>query len=165
MNDKKAARTYMLFKVHKAHQEGSAPPEWPVISGSGSITENPSKFCQHYMKQVSKDHASFFWDTFDFLRHIQNIENLLDNAILATIDVTGLYTHIPRDEGMQATREALDRRADKTMPTDLPQRSFPCSSPCGLQGWKKSWNIPYQSQDSTTNPKQTQKMFEWHAQM
>ena len=76
-------RPCMLFKVHKAHQEGSAPPEWPVISGSGSITENPSKFCQHYMKQVSKDHASFFRDTFDFLRHIQNIENLLDNAILA----------------------------------------------------------------------------------
>ena len=62
MNDKKAARTYMLFKVHKAHQEGSAPPERPVISGSGLITENPSKFCQHYMKQVSKDHASFLRD-------------------------------------------------------------------------------------------------------
>ena len=119
MNDKKAARTYMLFKVHKAHQEGSAPPERPVISGSGSITENPSKFCQHYMKQVSKDHASFLRDTCDFLLHIQNIENLPDNAILATIDVTGLYTHIPRDEGMQATREGLDRRANKTVPTDF----------------------------------------------
>ena len=109
----------MLFKVHKAHQEGSAPPERPVISGSGSITENPSKFCQHYMKQVSKDHTSFLRDTCDFLLHIQNIENLPDNAILATIDVTGLYTHIPWDEGMQATREALDRRADKTVPTDF----------------------------------------------
>ena len=51
----------------KAHQEGSVPPERPVNSGSGTITENPSKFCQHYMKQVSKDHASFFRDTFDFL--------------------------------------------------------------------------------------------------
>ena len=36
--EKSAARLYMLFKVHKAHQEGTAPPERPVISGSGSIT-------------------------------------------------------------------------------------------------------------------------------
>ena len=66
--EKAAARLYLLFKVHKAHQER------PVISGSGSITENPSRFCQHYMKQVSKDHDSFIRDTCDFLRHIQNIE-------------------------------------------------------------------------------------------
>ena len=72
--EKAAARLYLLFKVHKAHQEGTAPPERPVISGSGSITENPSRFCQHYMKQVSKDHDSFIRDTCDFLRHIQNIE-------------------------------------------------------------------------------------------
>ena len=45
------------------------------------------------MKQVSKDHASFLCDTCDFLRNIQNIENLPDNVILATVDVTGLYTH------------------------------------------------------------------------
>ena len=38
---------------------------------------------------------------------------------MATIDVTGLYTHIPRDEGIQATREALDRRMDKAVPTDF----------------------------------------------
>ena len=79
------------------------------------------------MKQVSKDHASFLRDTCDFLLHIQNIENLPDNAILATIDVTGLYTHIPRDKGMQATREALDRRADKTVPTDFIVKLLSCS--------------------------------------
>ena len=45
------------------------------------------------MKQVSKDHASFLCDTCDFLRNIQNIENVPDNVILATVDVTGLYTH------------------------------------------------------------------------
>ena len=117
--DKKCGRMYMLFKVHKQHQEGAAPPERPVISGSGAITENPSKFCQHYMKQVSKDHASYLRDTCDFLRHIQNIENLPANSVLVTIDVTGLYTHIPRDEGIQATREALNRRQDQSVPTEF----------------------------------------------
>ena len=82
------------------NQEGVAPPERPVISGSGALTENPSKFCQHYMKQVSKDHKSYLRDTCDFLRHIQNIENLPSSSVLVTIDVTGLYTHIPRDKGV-----------------------------------------------------------------
>ena len=59
------------------------------------------------MKQVSKDHDSYIRDTCDFLRHIQNMEGRLpENAVLVTIDVTGLYTHIPRDEGIKATREA-----------------------------------------------------------
>ena len=71
------------------------------------------------MKQVSKNHDSFIRDTCDFLRHVQNIENLPPNSVLVTIDVTGLYTHIPRDEGIQATREALDRRKDKSVPTEL----------------------------------------------
>ena len=90
-----------------------------MISGSGALTENPSKFCQNYMKQVSKDHASYLRDTCDFLRHIQNIENLPSNSVLVTIDVTGLYTHIPRDEGVQATREALNRRKDQSVPTEF----------------------------------------------
>ena len=55
--------------------------------------------------------------TCDFLRHSQSIDNLPPNSVLVTIDVTGLYTHIPRDEGIKATREALDRRKDKSVPT------------------------------------------------
>ena len=31
--EKAAASLYLLFKVHKAHQEGTAPLEHPVISG------------------------------------------------------------------------------------------------------------------------------------
>ena len=53
------------------------------------------------------------------MRHIQNIENLPTNSHLVTIDVTGLYTHIPRDEGVQATREALYRRMDQSVPTEF----------------------------------------------
>ena len=45
----------MWPNVHKEHQEGVAPPERPMISGSAALTE----ICQHYMKQVSKDYASY----------------------------------------------------------------------------------------------------------
>ena len=137
----------ICFKVHKQHQEGVAPPKRPVISGSGALTENPSKFCQYYMKQVSKDHWSYLLDMCDFLRHIKNIENLPPNSHLVTIDITGLYTHIPRDKGVQATRKALYRRKD-----------------C-IQSRKKFRKSAYQSEDSQTSPPQRKKNCEWNAQM
>ena len=41
---------YCTFKVHKPHKEGDTPPERPIISGSGSITENPSLYIEHHLK-------------------------------------------------------------------------------------------------------------------
>ena len=31
---------YELFKVHKDHSQPDLPPERPIVSGCGSITEN-----------------------------------------------------------------------------------------------------------------------------
>ena len=36
-----------------------------------------------------------------------------------TIDVTGLYTNIPINEGLESARKALDERVDKSVPTDF----------------------------------------------
>ena len=36
--DKDPGKFYAMFKVHKEHQEGKAPPERPIISCCGSIT-------------------------------------------------------------------------------------------------------------------------------
>ena len=47
------AKFYELFKVHKSHTPGVAPPERPIISASGSITENCT-FCGKPDKRSSK---------------------------------------------------------------------------------------------------------------
>ena len=44
--DKTGAKFYEIFKVHKQHLEGETPPERPIISGSGSLTENIGLFVQ-----------------------------------------------------------------------------------------------------------------------
>ena len=36
-----------------------------------------------------------------------------------TIDIIGLFTNIPQEEGAQATQEALDERETKTVPTEF----------------------------------------------
>ena len=39
-------------------------------------------------------------------------------SLLVTLDVTSLYTNIPREEGLDACREALDTREVLDSPTD-----------------------------------------------
>ena len=58
-SDKKPAKFYQLFKVHKNHEKGKAPPERPIISGSGSFTENISLFVEHHIKNLSNKHSTY----------------------------------------------------------------------------------------------------------
>ena len=42
---------------------------------------------------------------------------MLEDTILCTIDVVGLYSNIPHEDGLEAMRKALDERGDKTVST------------------------------------------------
>ena len=118
-SEKTPGKFYQLFKVHKAHEVGKAPPERPIISGSGSITENISLFVEHHVKQLATQHPSYLQDTPDFLRNIEAINSegpLPTNSMLVSIDVSALYTNIPQDEGVEATREALESADVSSIP-------------------------------------------------
>ena len=60
---KGAARFYELFKVHKKHTAPETPPERPIISASGSVTENLGLFVEHYIKDLANKHPSYLQDT------------------------------------------------------------------------------------------------------
>ena len=54
--------------------------------------------------------SSYVKDTNDFLRKIEECSSDIDEkAILVTMDVKSLYTNIPNDEGIRATRTFLSR--------------------------------------------------------
>ena len=89
------------FKVHKKHVPGRAPPERPIISGSGSITEGISQFVQHHIQDLSVKHPSYIQDTPDVLRCRNDLENVTNEAILVTCDVSALYTNIQRHDMME----------------------------------------------------------------
>ena len=122
-DEKAAARFYATFKVHKTHEVGKAPPERPIISGNGSVTENISAFVDHHIKALAVKHFSFLQDTPDFLRYLESEinsgEKLPANTIVATIDVVGLYTNIPIEDGLEAVRDALEEREDKSVSTEF----------------------------------------------
>ena len=116
------ARFYCNFKVHKKHLPGEFPPVRPIISGSGSTTENIGKFVQYHIQNLAKSHKSFLEDTPHFLREIEVINQglpLPQNTILVTIDIQGAYQNIPQDDGVQILHEALEGRKEKHIPSEL----------------------------------------------
>ena len=48
------AKFYELFKIHKPHIPGEAPPERPIISASGSVTDNIALFVETHLKKPRK---------------------------------------------------------------------------------------------------------------
>jgi hypothetical protein len=56
---------------------------------------------------------------------VNNGEPRPTNTIKATIDVCALYTNIPMEEGLEAVREALEERVDKSVTTEFLQHLLP----------------------------------------
>lgn len=96
----KAGRFYLLPKLHK-----KGCPGRPVISGCNTPTEKISAFVDHHLKPLVTSVPSYIKDTNDFLRKLIDIGTIPKEAILVTIDVVGLYPHIPHDEGLGKGRE------------------------------------------------------------
>ena len=61
---------------------------------------------------------SYIKDSGHFLEKINSLGCIPDNAILVTADVVGLYSSISLQAGLNALKEALDKRRLKKIPTD-----------------------------------------------
>ncbi len=109
----RTARFYHLPKIHKAGHPGR-----PIVSSCGAPTERISEFVDHHLKPLVQQTPSYIRDTTDFLQKLSGIGSLPPNCILATLDVSSLYTNIPHQEGIQACRDALNRRPRQQPSTD-----------------------------------------------
>ena len=104
------SRFYCNLKVHKKYEH--IPPVRPIDSGSGSFIENIGKFVVHNLKEVSNTYDTFIEDSPDFIRQIEgmNKSNIPSNALIVTMDVSNLFTNIPKEEGLESASECLDER-------------------------------------------------------
>ena len=59
------------------------------------------------MRPLVPEIKSYIKDTNDFLNKLGQVGELPEGSILCTIDVVGLYPHIPHSEGLEALKEAL----------------------------------------------------------
>ena len=114
-----ASKLYLLPKIHKEYED--FPKCRPIIASSGCNTERISWFVDQIVKDDVKSIESFIEDTPDLLRKIIDINergDVPDGTMPIAIDIKGMYTNIPLDEGLAAFRDCLDKRSDKSIPTD-----------------------------------------------
>ena len=83
---------YTLTKIHKKTLVGR-----PIVSGSSGPTERISSFVDSLLQPVAIKQESYIKDTTDFINFIENTQ-IPDNVVLATLDVSSLYTNIPQEE-------------------------------------------------------------------
>ena len=82
---------YTLTKIHK-----KTPVGRPIVSGSSDPTERISSFVDSLLQPVAVKQESYIKDTTDFINFIENTQ-IPDNVVLATLDVSPLYTNIPQN--------------------------------------------------------------------
>jgi len=79
----------------------------PIVSSCSSITENISEYVDIWLQQPMRQLPSFIRDTTDFIQLVEKTI-LPEECILATIDVSSLYTNIPHTEGKHTAMKALN---------------------------------------------------------
>ena len=90
----------------------------PVISNCVTRTEKVSEFLDYHLKPTMQSAKSYIKDTSVFLRKLNDLGKLRENAILVTTDVVGLYPSIPHADGLEALLAKLKEREDKSIATE-----------------------------------------------
>ena len=98
---------FTLTKIHKPTPVGR-----PIISVCDGLTERISAFVDHLL-HIAKVQPS---DTTDFINFIEKTK-LPPNTTLVSMDVTSLYTNIPREEGVNTVCKAYEEFYQGNPPT------------------------------------------------
>ena len=102
--DSKPGVFYLLPKIHKQNHPGR-----PIVSGRGTLCEDISGYVEGILKPLVQETPSFVRDTTDFLDKLSKHGKVPDKSILATMDVSSLYSNIPHEAGITATRRVLEK--------------------------------------------------------
>ena len=109
---------YFLKKLHKKPLGIR-----PIVSGCSGPTERVSSFLDHIIKPPVPTIPSYIKDSPHLISLLENTP-IPSNPILATIDVSSLYTNIPQDEGTEACLDAIDAAEASHNPTDILRQLF-----------------------------------------
>ena len=99
-------RTSKLYLLPKIHKNKLPPPGRPIVSANECPSERISQFVDNFIQPLVMTLPSYLRDISHLLNILRKIK-VSAGAILATLDVTSLYTTIPNDEGILAVSQYL----------------------------------------------------------
>ena len=81
------------------------------MNGIGTVTERMAEVCEKELNDYVESTPHYIRDTTDFLNRIREVQPVLpDGVILFCFIVIKLYPSIPRKEGTEACKEALEKK-------------------------------------------------------
>ena len=111
-------RTSKLYLLPKIHKNVKPPPGRPIVSANECPTERVSQFVDRFIQPIVSKLPAYVRDSGHFINIIKDLK-LPHDAIIATLDVTSLYTNIPNNEGVESVRKYLHKERDpKLNPTN-----------------------------------------------
>ena len=116
--NKKEGTMKINRKVHKKTKENGRHPTRVYISGIGTPTEGIAGLVETELQEGVEKQKSYVQDTADFLRRLEEVQELQKDEFMFTMDVVALYPSVPREKTKEAMRENLDKRQVKKIPTE-----------------------------------------------
>lgn len=104
VNDPETIRTQQLYFLKKVHKGPHAVR--PIVSGSGGPTEKVSEFMDFFLNPCVQHTYSYLKDSRELCKQLEEL-TFPPDCTLATVDVVGLYLHIPHMEGVETAIQHL----------------------------------------------------------
>jgi len=92
---------YFLKKIHKGPRAVR-----PICSGCGGPTEKISRFVDMQLQPFVPKIKSYIKDSGHLIKILEQT-TINEDSIIATLDVSSMYTNIPHEEGIKAVRNRL----------------------------------------------------------
>ena len=105
----------------KLHKPGA--PLRAIVSGRGHATERVAETAEEQLRSHVEGLESYVRDTADFLLKLRDTPQPIVNQcghtpLLFCMDVKKLYPSVPRADGIEACRQALNNRRNPNIPTE-----------------------------------------------
>ena len=116
--DSTAPRFYGQLNIHNPRV-----PIRPIVSYSGSSLFNRNKYIANILKSYAKDENNNVKNSTTFSNCIRNVP-IEDDEIMASFDVTSLYTNIPTIDTLNIIKDFVNNNDQFTRKTSIPQDKF-----------------------------------------
>ena len=119
-NEPKICRFFLLPKIHKydkqtlenimngTHNIHELCPCRPIISQINSVTERVSQFIGYFLLPIVKRQNTYIRDSTDLINKLEAIKHPND-CLLATFDITNMYSNMQFDELITAVEKIWDQ--------------------------------------------------------
>ncbi|XP_075208080.1 uncharacterized protein LOC142312977 [Anomaloglossus baeobatrachus] len=104
--------TPVFYTLPKIHKNLTSPPGRPIVAYTDSLLSPISITLEKILTPHIPKIPSYLKDTNHFLSILRSISSVPDNCLLATLDVSSLYTSIGHHEGIHAVDRFLDTHTD-----------------------------------------------------